>query len=779
MMRQVIHLAFHYFRKDKKQYLSFGIILLITALILHLSLVLTLRVDPAYDEKAAALHTSDVDVLIPAAMDSDRLEEGLSRLDGVTELEKQHGVMLPAVIKDFRGTDFRLNLIFYRYDASRRLNMLEVMEESGGSVRNGVYLPLYIAEFGEFPVGSEITFDCDGTLYTYTVAGVVQEMQYGNASAETMGIYLPSMPYQSLLACHPAAEAVGYSLVTEDGADNRTVLSKAAGTVEDNGGTVLYSVTNESRKQSRTMVSGLLTVILAAFAAVVLLVSVFLCRFRIRNIVDEEMAQMGVLKAMGFTSRTIIAATVLPYVLTALAGSVIGAGMSYRVLPGLVDMLALQAGFRFAVGFRWDALLLTVGLLTAVTFVFTFLAAGRIRKLLPIMAIRGIAEGGKIRKNAFPMDRTPGGIEFLLMLKQMASSAKQNALLFVVLFVMTVLVAFSGNLFYNVIVKPDHFTLTLSEETPDVIFTVSAGDMAAFRKDLNSREEVTKVLAYAVQRGVKVNDENVTAFVCEDFSQTRNDLCYEGRNPENPMEAAVGSAVAQASGIKIGDTVEVSDGDATASFRVVGLVQSVNCQGEICELTDGGFSRLSEDTGSRSLYVYLKDSDGGENLIRQAETAYPDEIVSSVNHARTRSEAQGLYAVVVNAVILVIFLVTGLIVLLILFVIIKSIIVQRRQEFGIYKAIGYSGRQLVMQLAGSLMPVSIAAVMSSALLGLIYVPTMNRAIFGMIGAMKNHMEVPAGVLLVFAAAEIAGTFFISLLLAGPVRKTEAYSLIKE
>ena len=49
----------------------------------------------------------------------------------------------------------------------------------------------------------------------------------------------------------------------------------------------------------------------------------------------------------------------------------------------------------------------------------------------------------------------------------------------------------------------------------------------------------------------------------------------------------------------------------------------------------------------------------------------------------------------------------------------------------------------------------------------------------MFGAMKNHMEQPASVLLLMTAAEIALTLLISVILARPIRKIEAYSLIKE
>lgn len=778
-MNKILHLAFHNFRKDKKQYISFGIIILVTALILNLALVLAMSIGKAYDQKAADLNTSDIDAVIPQMLDSDGLQGKLEQLDGVNSVEIQNGVMLSAIIKEFRGTDFNMNLIFYNIDDWRTVNILEIVEKSKKSANYPIYLPLYIAQFGEFPLDEEITFDCNGTEYTYTVAGVVQEMQYGNASAGTMSVYLPNAQYQALLKENETSEVVNYSLLTDEGADNKAILSKVAETIEDNGAAVLYSITNESRKQSRTMVCNLLTVILVAFAAIVLLVSVFLCQFRIQNTVEEEMAQMGVLKALGFTSHMIIAAVVLPYAAIALAFSAVGAGVSYVILPSLINMLALQAGFRFAVGFHIAAMLLTVVLLTVITFGFTYWAAGKIRKLLPIMAIRGMTEGGKVKKNHFAIDRTPGGIQFILMLKQMAASARQNALLFVVLFVMTILVAFSGSMFYSVIIQPDNFMSTLSEESPDVIFAVSTSDLAAVKNGIGRLNGAAKVLEYSTNRGLKVENESATAFVCENFAQVRNDLCYEGKNPANGGEIAIGSAIAEATGKGVGDTVKVTNGDKSAQFVIVGLVQSVNYNGEIAELTDEGFAKIAEGGAATSLYVYLNDTADSDNFIEQAERAYPNDIINSVNYAKTQSEAQGIYATIINIVIIAIFLITTLIVLLILFVIIKSMIVQRKQEFGIYKAIGYSGRQLVTQLAGSLMPVAIAAVLSSALLGLLYVPMMNNVTFGMVGAIKNNLQVPVGILLVFAAAEIVLTFIISLVLAAPIKKIEAYLLIKE
>lgn len=780
-MKQIRHLSLYFFKKDKKQIISFGFIILITSLILNLATVLALRIDPAYDRQSHELHSADIDIVIPKISDSAVLSGALLSHTSVDQLEKQRAILKKVVMKDFRGTDFELNILFYNWDDNRAIHQLSCLERSEKTAAKPIYLPLYISEFGEYQLNENITFSIDGKDFTYTVAGVVQEMQYGNASAEIMGVFLPDDQYRQLAQEWQRSQVVNYAVRTVEGADAQNVLADLRKTAQENQSPVLFALTGEAKKQSRMMVTNLLTVILAAFAVIVLLVSIFLCQFRIKNSVAEEMAQMGVLKSLGFTSGGIIIAMVQPYTVTALAFSALGASVSYTLLPSLVNVLALQAGFRFDVAFSPAAMILTVSLLTGVTMLFTRLAAGKIRRLQPIAAIRGITEGKGVRRNKFAIARTPGSVNGVLMLKQMADSPQQNVLLFVVLFVMTILIAFSGSLFYNVIIKPDHFMNTLSDESPDVILQVSSSDICNMKRTIARLDGAETVLSYSVLQ-VQVEEENAAAFVCEDFFKVRNDCCYEGDHPASDSEIAIGNALAERLGCGIGDTAVVTYGSFSRSYHVVGLVQSVNNRGEICELTENGFAALSEGESIHSLYVYLKKGADAETFIKKAETACGDreeKIVSTVNAAKKQSEAQSMYTSIVNIVIVAVFAVTILIVLLILYVIIRSMITQRRQQFGICKAIGYSGRQLVVQTAGSLMPVTAAATLSSALLGLLYLPAVNNVIFGIVGAMKNHMEQPVSVLLLFAAAEIVVTMLICVLLARPIKRIEAYLLIKE
>lgn len=750
-MGKMNELIFHNLKKDKGQYLSFGIIILLTAFILNLALVLLFQVDKAYDRKFQELNTANINFLIPKMQDRDDLADECFGLGGVEEVESREGILTSAVIEDFRGVDFTINTIFYDYDSARRLNGFELMEKSSEDVSFPIYVPLFVAQFGQFELGESITYQLGSESYTFQIAGIVQEMQYGNAGSGLVGAYLPEKVYDRLVACHESSQVVEYSLVTKEDADIAEISNELNDLLSEKNINLLSLLDSDAGKQVRTMVCNITIFILIVFAMVILAVSMFLCKFRIQNTIEEEVANMGVLKAMGYTGNMIIGTTVFPYMIVGIVTALAGIWLSYLLLPVLAQVLALQSGFSFSLHFDFMAFGMTLMVLVGITLLFTYFAALRIKSLQPINAIRGNSGTGSNEK-------------------------RQNVLLFLVSFLVMVLISFAGTLFYNVVIKPDNFTSTLAEETPEIILKVKAESIEELKSRLKVDAQVEKVLEYDTWT-VKGKNGSITAFVCEDFSLVSNDLCYEGRNPENGNEIAVGSALEKE--YSIGDEIEIRYDNESYTYEIVGFVQSVNYQGEVCELTREGYLHINKGYNSQSLYLYLDSNVDVEKYLLNLEKENAAEIVNSVNYDKMTKVTQDMYAGIVKVIIATIFILTLLIVLLILYIIIKSLIVRRKQEFGIYKALGYSNRQLMMKIAGSFFPVSVAAILSSAVLGLWYMPIIDQVIFRMVGAMKNNFQISLAVLLLFAFVQVAINFVISLCLSMPIKNISAYSLIKE
>ena len=769
-MKKIWSQVVYNLRKDRASYISFGIIILITALILNCAGVLLLQVDKAYDEKFAKLDTAAVNVLIPENQASDRVQQALTGIGGVTKAECHEAVLAEATVKEFNGTDFSMNTVFYNLSQQKSLNTFAMVEKTDREVENPIYIPLFVAKFGGFALNDKIVYVIDGKETIFTVAGIIEEMQYGNYGASFLCAYLPEEGFENL-----EGTAVTEYALAVDG-DLEQVKADVSKTLEGEGVTVLSCLDRDKVKDTRTQLSNLLILILAAFALIILAVSVFLSNFRVKNAIESEIINMSVLKALGYTGGEIVGSITVPYAMVSAVFALAGVGVSYLVLPLLGQVLAVQSGFAFDTRFDWVSLAGVVGILTATVALFTFLSANKIRKTQPIDGLRGSSGGKQSKKNRFPLESTRGNTQVLLVLKQMVACRKQNILLFLVSFVLTILTAFSGTLFYNVAVKPENFMSALSDEMPDVIVKPQSDCADAVENVLKNDARVENALQY-LSGSVKIEEKTVVAFACADFSKVRNDACYKGRNPETADEIALGSAFEESH--KIGDTVRITMGDTTGEYRITGFVQSVNANGELCELSLEGYRSLCEQPQTPYVYVYLNSGEDAGEVAEEYKNSHADLVSDTENARKMQQETQKLYMGITAALVVLIFAVTILIVLFILYIVIKSLLVKRRQELGIYKAMGYTSRQLIWQTVGSFLPVSIGAILLSSAAAMLYMPAIYQVIFSALGVMKNSFQVSFGCLMLFALVQILVNVVISVILCKPIRKISPYALIKE
>ena len=425
----------------------------------------------------------------------------------------------------------------------------------------------------------------------------------------------------------------------------------------------------EAARQTRTMVCTLLIVIFLALAAIILAVSIFLSSFRIRSTIEDELAQMGILKAIGYTGNMIVRSVVWPYTLTGIAATVTGAALSYTALPGVAAILAIQSGFTYTPVFDAAALFIVAIVPVSAIFIFAYLSAMKVYKLEPIDAIRGITGKG---------------------------NTGQNILLSVLSIGIMVLLSFAGTLLYNVSVRPDNFMNTLSEESPSVIFMGRDDKMPELKNILLEDSRVKLVLEYA-SVSVSYADGSLTAFVCEDFGKVTNDICYEGRSPGDGNEIALGNALAEH--YPIGSRIEITSAGQSAVYVVTGYIQSVNHGGRVCQLPDEGYAKIGGNMGAVNVYLQEKTAEG---FIAAYETDHDALIASSVNYEQLSENGRTMYAGIVSVVTIILFMISVLMALLVLYVIIHSMISRRRQEFGIYKAIGYTSRQLTIMTVSRL-----------------------------------------------------------------------------
>lgn len=350
-MNKTSTLILHNLNKAKGQYMSFALIICLTAFIMNIALVLAFQTFAAYDSRFLELDTADMNFMIPKFQDDSEIITEIEKIDGVSMAEKHSGIFVSATVREFADSDFDINTVFYNLDEERKLNLLN-MSEYLKKNDDTVYIPMYMKELGGFTEGGSITYSIGDTDYNYEIGGIVSEMQYGNYGTGLIGGYLPTAAYENLADEQSKHVITEYSIRTTDNADLPQIKKDITALLGDRGVTALNINDKAAAKQTRTMVCTLLIIIFLALAAIILAVSIFLSSFRIRSTIEDELAQMGVLKAVGYTSKMIIRSATLPYTLVGLASTVLGAALSYAVLPDVAAILAIQSGFIYSAGRR-------------------------------------------------------------------------------------------------------------------------------------------------------------------------------------------------------------------------------------------------------------------------------------------------------------------------------------------------------------------------------------------------------------------------------------------
>lgn len=766
-------LILHNLKKAKGQFASFGIVMLITAVILNTALVLLFQTSDAYDALFHKLNTANINVTVPSETDNDGIEDDILKLDRVTDAGHGEALFASAALQDFQDSEFTMNTFFYRLSDERELTRHEVTETAETSDEMSAYIPLYLSELGGYKTGEPIRYIIDGTEYKFTVNGVISEMQYGNYGTGYIGLYLSDSAYDALKDDENFTQVSEYRIKTDKGADIASVKNSVSRLFKDNNIPTLSLLDSETAKGSRTMVSSTIVLFLAVFAFIVLLVSVFLSRFKVKNTIDEEINEMGVLKGIGYTSTMLIFSQVIPYLIVCGVGLIAGVALSYLLIPVVANVLAVQSGFSYVPEFDIPAALITVITILAIVFLFILLAAKKIRKLEPINAIRGIDPLKPAGKNHFPLDTAKGTVGMNLTLKQTFESAGRNILLFAVTFVLMILLTFTGTLLFNVNVKPENFLTTLSEELPDIRVQAETGKADELISALE-KENVRAVKYGTVM--TEYADGNIPTIICEDFSRLENDIAYEGSHPGNADEIAIGSAFE--SNYAVGDTFTLSFDSKEYEFTVTGFIQSVNNNGLIAEITDEGYARMS-DTALETYNLYLADDADIPAFVQKLENEYGEFTVNVSNAAKETESMQTMYSSLITIVAIVLFIITALIVVLILYVILRSMLTGMKTDFGIYKAMGFTSNQLMMRTVGSITPIILGGAIVSALLGIFYLPAMISGIFGVLGAIKNNFEIPVYLLLIMAVILTAVNVVIGMILCRPIKKINPYSLIKE
>lgn len=782
---KILHLAAAAFRSSRSAAFSLFILILLASLLLASGLTVLSGTDTFYEDKARELREPHVSIAMNSGRYQPAYREFLAAQPGVKEIEQEQAVLLSTSTIPFYEGDsgFGIRSLVLNADAKRTIAPVKLIEQAPAGVGGGIYIPYSLKERSGYELGDRFTITYGNERYSYRITGVYESTLMGTPRLDLLKFYLPEQFYRQLSkAAGPGAQGTLLSVLMADSTQSRSLLMDYYKQFPASGETAdpsFWAADTQTAEDSGTFVVFFLSLLLAAFAAVIGCVALIVVKFQISDNIEDGMANIGVLQAMGYTRLQIVCSYVVLYTLLAVAASAAGVAASYAVMPVYEKLISSLTGLIWT-GRRIQldtACMVAVTLLVSIT---AFFSAARIRKLLPAAALRSGMLTHNFRRNWFPLERTIGSLQGILAAKAMFANIRQNVLIAVILSAVTFVSVVPVVMYDNITGGQTAFFRMLGSETPDIGIQVQPGqDSLALLSGIEQMNGVTKAAIWDSVTTV-MDNQIVSTELSDRFAKLDNQTVYKGRYPQYDNEIAITGTLAKLLGKSIGDSIQVTAGNTSYPFLITGLSQTFSTGGKAAALTVSGLHHLVPGNGSKgmSINVYLQDA-GKAAFTKEITRKYGDKIRSVTNVDESKERGTQVYHSAVSAVMAVVLAVSALVTVLVVYLVIKTAVLKQKKELGILKAAGYTTTQLVTQVALSIMPLVVLGVVAGALLGSRYTNPLLELLLAEAGISRVSFVIHTPLVAGICAAIVALSYLVSLLTAYRIRKITPYVLIAE
>lgn len=440
-------------------------------------------------------------------------------------------------------------------------------------------------------------------------------------------------------------------------------------------------------------------------------------------------------------------------------------------------MMISQTGIPYAIHFLPLPALISLLILGGAVALAVWLSSRRIKKIEPIVALRSGVQTHNFKRNHVPLEKTKAPLNFALALKTTLSGVKHNITVCITMLVLSLVVVFSGLMTENVIADMTPFLNLIVGETADSCINVETEVEEEFLAEMNADDRVEKIYLYHTQNVTHEGGAELMATLCDDFSRVNNqDVIYLGRFPKYDNEIAIGAKYAKGKGFSVGSEIEITANGKTEKYLISGFTQVTNYLGRDCLLTRQGYERLGTISNT-SYYLNLAEGTDIDAFNLEAKEKFSGSVNTTINVGTTIEGAATVYVSLMTIIVVAILILSAIIIAFVLYLLVRTMLNNKKRDYGILKSLGFTTGQLVLQTALSFMP----AIILSTVLGLVVcsliINPLTALFLSGIGIVKCTFHIPIVFVTVAGIGLILLSFGIACLLSLKVKRIAPRNLL--
>lgn len=642
-----------------------------------------------------------------------------------------------------------------------------------------VYAPASMASMFGLHAGDEIAFPIarSGVDAVFTVAGFFEDPFMGSSMIGMKGFLIGAEDHARIAAviAQEGVDALareGFMLHIRQSDD----LSAAA------LGALLNEHTSLQRyaefTHSAAAISGFMltlqnvfTSLLLAFVLILLLASAAVVSHSVGSAIEQDRADLGILKAMGFTGARLRRTQLGQYGFAAACGMAAGTLLALPASKLVCRMTVTTTGLLIPANMPSAICLAALALILLLLLGFVWLRTRRIARISPLAAIRGDQQASARHGRAWALRKR--ALSLGLAIRQLASGKRRYAGACMVALLLVFFASLIGRV--DAWLGPDGEGLMDAFNPADLHIAaqpMGEATLADVEQTIERYTAITDVYDLAMP-SVSVNGVDMTANVItepERFHLLMGQTCREAD------EVVLTEFVAADSGVSIGDTVTLAGSRGSGEYTVSGIYQCANDMGMNVGLSREGYARIGEEAPNMwCTHFFLADPSLQPQIMQALSDAYGGDVYLHEN------SWPGLYGILSAMRLLMIFLYA----MVVLFVLVATLLTAEKllraehRDLTIYRAIGLSFRRLRRSFALRFGIVALLGSIGGTLLGAFLTDPLVALLMRMEG-ISNFASHP-GLLTALLPGLVVTALFLLFAYgsAGKIRKEPLASLAEE
>lgn len=782
----------------KKKGNAFILFLLVSlaVLLLYVGISVLLNMGKVIDSRNAAVNGADYFLLTPSKY-PDRIEDILNNSKDVKYLEKEQAVYASGVKfyngKDTAGNADQLDFIFLDKDADRKLSLNDLTDYGKKWKKNSIILPYYMNVGMGYKAGDTINLGYKDKTYKFEIYGFAEDIMFStptNISAEKCFIS-PEYFQNEIKEFGTKAEVFRADL--KDGRNSEKFEEDMEQTLNSKISDFQYlnnlSLNYDTMKYGTGITANIFMGVLTVFAVLLILIALIIVHFNVNNSIESNIKNIGMLEASGYTSRQLWTADIMEFLIISLCGAGAGLLVANAAAKAVGGMLSSSIGLHWQMGFDVKSALLSTVIVIISVLLAVMMSSHKYKKIAPLDALRNGIHGHNFKRNYIKLDEAKLPLNFSIGLKNILYNKKKNIAVFLIM----VLLSFSANeavsIYQNFALSQDKLIEVAGFETPDVVVTAKDNDKQILARNVDDIkqkvkpiDEVNQILEYTAYNMVCKNGEKEETVNCDVYDKTSNlkvDNVVEGRRPKYDNEIMLTSLMAEKLGAKLGDVVYLQMNGKVKDYLVTGISQGINHLGKKAMITKEGIQRLNAEITPNSLYIYVKDGSNLKSVFNEIKTVLSDKNAEVMNYQEYVSSTMNSIVTVMKTLCLVMLITVILVLAMVLVLLIQAQLVRDKKILGIYKALGYTTGQLIVQTIMSYIPIVIAGTFAGCIAAWFGINPSFVLCLTAFGIKKCSMNISPAYMLGILVLISLWAGFIAVICSAKIRKIVPCEMIQE